>query len=65
MKTKIPRGQFGPNHDGTADPDKITPAERMTTSEARLIAERARRNSPSPLIREQQAATDKALGRNR
>jgi hypothetical protein len=61
MTTKIPRGQFGPDYTGSGDPDEITPAERMTTGEARLIEERDRRNSLSSQVRKFQAATDKAL----
>jgi len=63
MTTKIPRGMYGPNYDGTGDPEQCTPRERMTVSEATLIEEKDRRNSLSPQIRKQQAATDKALGR--
>jgi len=61
----IQRGQFGPNYDGTGDPQRITPAERMTTSEARLIEERDRRNHPSAVVRALQASADKAFGRGR
>jgi hypothetical protein len=59
----IPRGEFGPNYDGLGDPQRITPAERMTASEARLIEERDRRNHPSAVVRALQASTDKAFGR--
>jgi hypothetical protein len=60
---RIPRGQFGPNYDGTGDPQQITPAERMTTGEARLIADRDRSNHPSAVVRALQASVDKAFGR--
>lgn len=57
------RAQYGPNYDGLGDPDRITVAERQTESTTRLIEERNRRRSASPLVRALQAATDKALGR--
>lgn len=65
MTPKIPRGQFGEGYDGTSDPEQFTPAERMTTDEARLVEERERRDSMSPVVRAMQAATDKALGRTK
>jgi len=61
MATRGP--QYGPNYDGLGDPDRITTAERQTESTARLIEERNRRRSASPLVRALQAATDKAFGR--
>lgn len=61
--TNTPRGRYGPNYDGLGDPERITAAERMTASEPRLIDERQRRASRSPMVRALQAATDKAFGR--
>jgi hypothetical protein len=52
---------YGPNHDGLLDPKRITPRERAYASEERLLEERARRRSPSPVIRKLQAATDTAF----
>jgi hypothetical protein len=63
MTNKIPRGQYGPSYDGSGDPQRITPAERMTTGEDRLIEERDRRNHPSAVVRLLQAATDKTFRR--
>lgn len=60
---KVPPGLYAAEHDGLGDPDRFTVAEKMTRSPERLAEERRRRESPSPIVRKLQAATDKALGR--
>ncbi len=59
--TDRPRGLFGPNYDGLLDPERITAQERLRTGQARLIEERRRRSSLSPVVRALQAATDRAF----
>jgi hypothetical protein len=60
---KIPKGLLGPNRDGLADPDALTPEQRTRGDRARLDQERDRRESRSPFVRALQAAADRALGR--
>lgn len=63
QRAKIPRGLFDPNGSGMLDPNRVTPAERKVRTPERLAAERQRRESPSPVSRKLQAASDRAIGR--
>ncbi len=53
---------LGPNGDGLADPTRASIKARLFASSDRLSELRARRASRSPLIRELQAASDRATG---
>lgn len=60
-RLRMPRLRYGPNYDGALDPARIRPAERLAASTERQVTERDRRNSPSPMIRALQRATDRTF----
>lgn len=58
-----PHAKYGPQYDGAADPERIRPTEAHFASRERLIEERRRRRSLSPVVRKLHAVNDRALGR--
>lgn len=57
----LPKGLYGADRDGLADPGKFTVAQRRNGSVARLEFEDRRRRSPSPTLRRVQAVVDSTL----
>jgi hypothetical protein len=61
--TAVPRGLFGPNYDGLADPEAFTARERQARSTDDLTASREAYRSPSFVVVRLRKAFDRALGR--
>ncbi len=64
-KLQMPRGLFGPGHEGLGDPERPSIEERAHKAPARRAFEAGRRRSLSPVLRQLQRVTDAALGRSR